>query len=205
MRKPPPRNDEQVIVHAERSEENPRHRLAQQTESTGQTETTWQIVAGCVDVVIYAVCILVWYVVIVKMFGLNGDDSSAIAPQTWSAVAAALTGWVVIAVLGEYLMLLKFDSTIGKQAVGLKVVDENAVVRLISAPQAAKRTLTKLAIFHGIGFWTPWVIDQMVIPGVFPWTFLALNAVLIPLMLGIHRQDRRGPHDLLSKTRVITL
>ncbi len=84
------------------------------------------------------------------------------------------------------------------------VVDHNDQLRLITAGQAAKRTLIKLAIFHGIGFWTPWVIDSMLLPGVMPWAFLALNAVLIPLMLGIHRQDRRGPHDLLANTKIIT-
>ena len=176
----------------------------QQTETTSQTDISARIVAGCVDVAIYALCISFWYVAIVKIFGLNGDDTSAVAPQTWSAVMVALIAWCVIAVLGEFLMLLKFDRTLGKQSVGLMVVDHNAQLRLITTRQAAKRTLIKLAIFHGIGFWTPWVIDSMLVPGVMPWAFLALNAVLIPLMLGIHRQDRRGPHDLLANTKVIT-
>ena len=176
----------------------------QQTDSTSQTDISARIVAGCVDVAIYALCVSFSYLAIVRIFGLNGDDTTAVAPQTWSAVTAALIIWCVIAVLGEFLMLLKFDRTLGKQSVGLMVVDHNPQLRLITARQAAKRTLIKLAIFHGIGFWIPWAVDSMLLPGLMPWASLALNAVLIPLMLGIHRQDRRGPHDILANTKIIT-
>ena len=182
------------------------HANASDREGAGvaNSRATWtRAFAFGIDVGIYAISVWIWSLVLTTLLGFDPTGAS----ENWSPTAVLFTviisGWILFVVIVEILTIVRFNGTLGKAMMGLAVVNAHSESRFLSLRQVATRTLTKTLIFYGIGFLFPWLLNRLVLPGVSLWPMLALNVVLITLLLGIHRKDRRGLHDLVAKTKVI--
>ena len=173
-------------------------------EGVANPRATWtRAFAFGIDVGIYAISVWIWSLVLTTLLGFDPTGES----EKWSPTAVLFTvmisGWILFVVIVEILTIVRFNRTLGKAIMGLAVANAHSESRFLSLRQVATRTLTKTLIFYGIGFLFPWLLERLVLPGVSLWSMLALNVVLITLLLGIHRKDRRGLHDLVAKTKVI--
>ncbi len=163
---------------------------------------TWRrISAACADLFVYAICLFVWYAVISRIVVDGQADASERLTTVWTTVVL-LSGWVLIAVISEILILVRFGRTLGKRLFGLMVVDAGSGHDAISTRQAVIRTLIKGMIFYGASMGLSWQFERLA-PGVLQMALATTSAVFVISFLGILRQDGRAVHDLIAKTALV--
>ncbi|MFK3677334.1 RDD family protein [Microbacterium sp. NPDC090218] len=125
---------------------------------------------------------------------------------------AQLLGFLLLVLpVGVYLFLGESSSqqaTLGKRALGLRVVDARSGDRP-SRPRILVRTVVKLlpweiahfAVWNTIAFvadggseFPAWVMVVLIVADVLPFVYVGFV---------LFQTDRRGPHDLIAGTRVI--
>ncbi|MEO8262283.1 MAG: RDD family protein [Pseudolysinimonas sp.] len=157
--------------------------------------------------------ILGWMAVVAGASALIALVSGGYADWlAWGVGVAELLGFVVLVLpVGVYLFASESSrrqATLGKRALRLRVVRVDG-----SRPGAARilvRTLVKLLpweiahffVWHTVDVFSrgatefpPWLLAGLIVADVLPVAYVLIVAV---------QRERRGPHDLIAGTRVVT-
>ena len=197
---------ERVLSAEEHAAQFPRPRRVSELPMR-QMKLQHRLFAGGSDLVLYAICTFIWFVVIINwILGYNvvGASENAPSPPPMIAFTVFTIGWFLIAVLGEFLVLMWTAQSFGKKFVGLFAVDNKLGFSYMSKRQAVVRSLIKGLMLYASATLLFWSLNNDSAPfNLLQLAAVALNIIVVVLLLGLLHKDRRGVHDLIAKTKVI--
>ncbi len=198
---PPP----MPIDRLQRLDARPSRRQYPEKRSAPKSMRIWRrVVANAIDLTVYGLCAAVWHFAIMGVFNFSSNaQSEERVPSDILVSIIWISGWFLFGIVGDLLVTKWFNRTLGKALMGLLIVDARPDYWFLSTEQIVTRALTKAIFLYGFGVMLPLILNRFVWDGAFLWAAVPIYAMLLFLLLGVHREDRRGLHERFSGTELI--
>ena len=193
-----------------------------ESDSTDRPASIWRrVIANCIDIGIYSIGTVFWY-----LFYLTRvlDHQIFVGPplSEISQGMISLSGWLLLSLLGESLMLACHGRTVGKciARISVKCIEQDRTY--LPLWRAFVRTFIKSLLYYGLCIGLPLLISYIInirydhviwakntwwYPWYSVWNHFVwvLNLGVIIVFIGVFRKDRRGPHDLIAGSRAVNV